>query len=253
MCAVSPLPSDDDISAQNHHHGGYQRSGTISPRATEEQFASAEASQQRNNANENNASRHISVHIDDIELDGEVRSSLTVSSDLLQPPAAAAGHSSSSSSSGRSRKEESQEEEETEPGKLVSITPDIVKPVKEVKNSEDDAQTQVEEQKESIKEAFSAAEGSPCGLLKSGSSGQLPDMLTHTPDGQQQQQAGSLTRGVSAGGPTVVVMKAATPVAAEGEVRELQLTTPGACLQFSYCSFIDKISQLQAEKECFTQ
>ena len=210
MCAVSPLPSDDDISAQNHHHGGYQRSGTISPRATEEQFASAEASQQRNNANENNASRHISVHIDDIELDGEVRSSLTVSSDLLQPPAAAAGHSSSSSSSGRSRKEESQEE-------------------------------------------FSAAEGSPCGLLKSGSSGQLPDMLTHTPDGQQQQQAGSLTRGVSAGGPTVVVMKAATPVAAEGEVRKLQLTTPGACLQFSYCSFIDKISQLQAEKECFTQ
>ena len=252
MCAVSPLPSDDDISAQNLHHGGYQRSGTISPRATEEQFASAEASQQRNNANENNASRHISVHIDDIELDGEVRSSLTVSSDLLQPAAAAtAGHSCSSS--GRSRKEESQEEEETEPGKLVSITPDIVKPVKEVKNSEDYAPTQVEEQKQSIKEAFSAAEGSPCGLLKSGSSGQLPDMLTHTPDGQQQQQAGSLTRGVSAGGPTVVVMKAATPVAAEGEVRELQLTTPGACLQFSYCSFIDKSSQLQAEKECFTQ
>jgi hypothetical protein len=98
------------------------------------------------------------------------------------------------------------QEEETEPGKLVSITPDIVKPLKEVKNREEEEEAEQHERAANkpstatdvvadVSPSASPSGVSGGGLLKSGSSGRLPDMLTHTPDGPQA--AGSLTRGAA--------------------------------------------------------
>lgn len=141
MCAVSPLPSDDDISAQNVA----DESRTVSPHSAKE--------------------RQLDSKIVLDSLPGQ------------QLEAAATAVASSSSSSSRSSKESEQ---------LVSITPDIVKPVKEVKNGggeEDGVLLPLDDATESTAVASATGDKSP-GLLKSGSSGRLPDMLSHTPDGQ---------------------------------------------------------------------
>jgi hypothetical protein len=150
-------------------------------------------------------------------LDAEVKTSLT--SERLRQ-ATVSGSSASSRSSGRSG-----QEEEPEPGKLVSITPDIVKPVKEVKDSSQQGLVRGEVQQDSIAVAAKVdsgvAEAGGHVLLKSGSSGRLPDMLTHTPDGQQHVSGGSLTRGSV---PTLLVFPVLTSPGGGGDAGHLQHT-----------------------------
>ena len=57
-------------------------------------------------------------------------------------------------------------------GKLVSITPDIVKPVKENKT---ETQTETDEKQEEVKQVEN-------DIVQSGSGSHLPDMLSHTPE-----------------------------------------------------------------------
>jgi hypothetical protein len=221
MCAVSPLPSDDDFSA--HNHRGSSRSRTVSPQALD---TSGHMTLSHLAANTGVAGSKLhpennphDLCLEDVDLDVEVKTSLT--SERLRQ-ATASGSSASSRSSGRSS-----QEEEPEPGKLVSITPDIVKPVKEVKDSQDNIlqEVRVSEQQEQDGAATAKSDGggatevSSHVLLKSGSSGRLPDMLTHTPDGLQQA-CGSLTRG-SVGG-TVLVFPVLTSPGGEGDGGQLQ-------------------------------
>jgi hypothetical protein len=236
MCAVSPLPSDDDMSALHHHHQrsaaghhGDSRSGTVSPVAA----ATVTSGGVSINLRMEDAG-DVVVKTDD-DLDAEVRASLTPDD-------------ASPSSSGRTRTggkdsqeaalvataavESRKQEDETEPRKLVSITPDIVKPLKEVKNNEDDNDQLTTDERHSEHGSDTAADGctanntaadispasSPSGglLLKSGSSGRLPDMLTHTPDGQQGQGLVRRDSNAAAGVPAVIGV-VLTEVAVKGE------------------------------------
>jgi len=197
------------------------------------------------NATDDRVTAHGVVLQTDDDLDAEVRSSLTAAGDDSCSAA-------SPSSSGRTRiGGESQEavlaatamefrkqEEEPESGKLVSITPDIVKPLKEVMNSEEDGGLLTDDRRRAgsgssaagvtssatadLSPSSSPTGGGGGGLLKSGSSGQLPDMLTHTPDGPQQHQGGGVGRSNSAAAVVTAVLSVAVPdAAAIGEEQTL--------------------------------
>jgi len=231
MCAVSPLPSDDDISSLHHHqrsaagHHGGSRSGTVSPVAAATVISGGVGV--RINLRMDDAGDDVVVKTDD-DLDAEVRASLT-------PDDASPSSSGRTRTGGKDSQEAAlvatalvesrkQQEDETEPGKLVSITPDIVKPLKEVKNNEDD-NDQPTDERHSEHDGDTAADGGPAAadispgaspggglLLKGGSSGRLPDMLTHTPDGQQGQGRNAAAAGVPA-----VMGVALTEVAVKGK------------------------------------
>jgi hypothetical protein len=261
MCAVSPLPSDDDMSALHHHHQrsadghhGGSRSGTVSPVAAATVTSGGVVA--RINFRMDDAG-DVVVKTDD-ELDAEVRASLT-------PDDASPSSSGRTRTGGKDPQEAAlvataavesrkQQEDETEPGKLVSITPDIVKPLKEVKNNEDDSDQPTTDERQSEHGSDTAADGgtaaadispvaSPSGglLLKSGSSGRLPDMLTHTPDGQQGQALVRRDSNAAAAGVPAVISVVLTEVVVKG-ADETEITpakTAGKIPAFASLGWID--------------